>query len=212
VPSAAQVFKMSFGFSIGDFIAVGKLISEITSSLKNIGKVKSEYQDLIRALESLEASLHQLDKLQTNGTSPHLTSIKDSALSCRRPLEQFLERIRRYEKSLGEGSQEKPMSRSLDTLRWTFHERDKIRDLQTHLEVDISNIHILLAQYGQEKLDHISSSIKKQCAVMNEVNNTVNEQTVAVQSNNSILTKIYQMLTEEFYTSLSSLVSLVGKS
>jgi hypothetical protein len=39
---------MSFGFSIGDFIAVGKLIVNIVDSLHD---AKPEYQELIRELE-----------------------------------------------------------------------------------------------------------------------------------------------------------------
>lgn len=39
---------MSFGFSIGDFITVGKIISDIISALRDS---KSEYQALIREHE-----------------------------------------------------------------------------------------------------------------------------------------------------------------
>jgi len=39
---------MSFGFSIGDFITIGKIISDIISALRDS---KSEYQALTRELE-----------------------------------------------------------------------------------------------------------------------------------------------------------------
>ena len=39
---------MSFGFSVGDFIAVGKLVFEITDSLRGSSE---EYQELVRELE-----------------------------------------------------------------------------------------------------------------------------------------------------------------
>jgi hypothetical protein len=42
-PSNPLSAKMSFGFSVGDFIAVGKLIGEITCSLQTIGGARSEY-------------------------------------------------------------------------------------------------------------------------------------------------------------------------
>jgi hypothetical protein len=54
---------MSFGFSVGDFIAAGKLISDIINSLSDVGGSKSEYQELVRELESLQFALRHLDKL-----------------------------------------------------------------------------------------------------------------------------------------------------
>ena len=39
---------MSFGFSVGDFIAVGSLIAKCIDVLRN---TQSEYQELIRELE-----------------------------------------------------------------------------------------------------------------------------------------------------------------
>ena len=39
---------MSFGFSVGDFIAVGSLIVKLINTLRN---TQSEYQELIRELE-----------------------------------------------------------------------------------------------------------------------------------------------------------------
>jgi hypothetical protein len=55
---------MSFGFSVGDFIAVGKLIGEIISSLQTIGGAKSEYQELIREFDSLHTALRSLAQLE----------------------------------------------------------------------------------------------------------------------------------------------------
>ena len=39
---------MSFGFSVGDFIAVGQLIYDITNALRGS---RTEYQELVRELE-----------------------------------------------------------------------------------------------------------------------------------------------------------------
>ena len=59
---------MSFGFSVGDFIAIGKLIGDITSCLQSAGGARSEYQELIREFESLKVALCHLDRLN-NSTS-----------------------------------------------------------------------------------------------------------------------------------------------
>ena len=54
---------MSFGFSVGDFLAVGKLILDITKSLQSVGGAKSEYQEVIRQLKILNNALQQLHQL-----------------------------------------------------------------------------------------------------------------------------------------------------
>ena len=39
---------MSFGFAVGDFLAVGRLIYDITNALRGS---RAEYQELVRELE-----------------------------------------------------------------------------------------------------------------------------------------------------------------
>jgi hypothetical protein len=52
---------MSFGFSVGHFVAVGKIISEISNSLASDGGSKAEHQELQRELETLQQILRQPD-------------------------------------------------------------------------------------------------------------------------------------------------------
>lgn len=74
---------MSFGFSVGDFIALGKLIVDITTCLKNVGGSKSEYRDVVLELEYLQKALAHLDRLRPQGDSLGTDSIKYAALSWR---------------------------------------------------------------------------------------------------------------------------------
>ena len=53
---------MSFGFAIGDFIAVGRLTVDIVNSLR---ASKSDYQELIRELERYAAAL-MIDEIYTS--------------------------------------------------------------------------------------------------------------------------------------------------
>jgi hypothetical protein len=210
---------MSFGFSVGNFVAVGELIARITSSLKDAGGAKSEYQELLRALETLEAALHRVDKLQPSGsTSTNLVSIKYTALSCRRPLEEFLARTRKYDKSLGLWAKESAIKSTVDKLRWTFWQRDGLSNLQTYLEIHVGTINILLAEYGLEKLDHISSNqldieerLEDTRAIVDGIKDNIEVQALAVQRNSSLLTKLYQVVYGELSVSWTSLVNMVAK-
>src|ERR1700712_5343270 len=136
---------MSFGFSVGDFVAVGNLLVEITASLQGVRGAKSDYQELIRELEGLHKALQHVDKLQSNGASQrNLDSIKYAALSCRQPLEQFLGKIRRYEQSLGVSTADRNVLKStVDKLRWSFGRKDEIWRLQCSLNIHVGTINIL---------------------------------------------------------------------
>jgi hypothetical protein len=64
---------ISFGFSVGDFVAVGKLISDIVISLRSIGGASSEYQELTRGLNSLIKTLCYLLRLELKEDSSEST-------------------------------------------------------------------------------------------------------------------------------------------
>jgi hypothetical protein len=213
---------MSFGFSVGDFLAVGKLIADITTSLREAGGSKSEYQELLRELESLTHALKHLDKLPSNGTSANLESIKYAALSCRRPLEQFLGKIQKYDKALGIWGGANPIKKAAVKLRWAFGEKDEIKKLQSYLNIHIGTINILLAEHGLEMMNlasekgeldqlHIRERLVNTKSLIQWIKDSVIAQAAAVQNNNSMLTKLFGMVSGEFGSSLKSLGEMVAK-
>jgi len=145
---------MSFGFSVGDFVAIGKLVADITSALQSTGGAKSEYQELIREFQALEAALRHLDRLEDGGTnSESVKSVKCAALHCRQPLADFLSKIKKYDKSLGIWSRSNVVGKAAaDKLRWTFREKEDIKRLQTYLNIHVGTINMQLAELGLERM------------------------------------------------------------
>jgi hypothetical protein len=215
---------MSFGFSVGDFIAVGKLISDITSSLQTIGGAKSEYQELIREFNSLSAALRYLDQLQNKTSTPSklLDSIKCAALSCRYPLEAFLSKIRKYEASLSPWNQFRTGKTVADKLRWTFGEKDDIRRLQTYLNVHVGTINILLMEHGLERMDiyekraeEDASQIRQQLddanTALKDVAKTSAGEAVILRTMHSMLGNLWKVVCGEVKTSLQQVSQVVNK-
>jgi hypothetical protein len=211
---------MSFGVSVGDVIAVGKLVSDITNSLRDS---KSDYQEIVRELENLDNVLRHIDRLHRGGTSSRsLDSIKYAALSCRRPLEQFLGNIRKYENRIGVWGKGGILNRTKDKLKWALGHEDEIRKLQSYLNIHIGTINILLAEYGLEKMDiasdrisqdnfHIRERLEDTKWTMQRVKESAAAQTVAVQTTQSMLTRLLQMVSGEFKTSRQSLGEAVTR-
>ncbi|RSL54551.1 hypothetical protein CEP53_007403 [Fusarium sp. AF-6] len=88
---------MSFGFSIGDFLAAGKLINDIISSLRHSSA--SSYQELIVELHGLKRALDEIEHLECPpGQEAALNSVKVAALMCQYLLDQFASKLKKYER------------------------------------------------------------------------------------------------------------------
>jgi multidrug efflux pump subunit AcrA (membrane-fusion protein) len=214
---------MSFGFSIGDFVAIGTLIAEITSSLREAGGALSEYQELVRELEALHKALRHVDALRANSASQdHLDSIKYAALSCRQPLEEFLSKIRTYERSLGVRRGNSSLRATADKLRWSFGKKDEVRKLQSYLSIHVGTINILLAEYGLEKIDiaadraemdnlRVRERLDNTRGIVEFIKDKVVGQTLAIQTAQSMLIELFQMVGGEIKSSITSLSEAVVK-
>ena len=214
---------MSFGFSIGDFIAVGSLIADIISSLREAGGSKSEYQELLRELESLQHALSQLDKLRLHGSYPrNFDSIKYAALSCRRPLKDFLRKIQKFDKSLGVWSKRSKLQSVTDKLRWVCSHKDEIRRLQSYLNIHVGTINILLAEQNLKMLGiasekanadqvHVRRRLEETHEDIRWIKNDVSTQAIALQNANSMLLKLPQVVGGELKVSSRVLSEMVEK-
>ena len=145
---------MSFGYSVGDFIAVGKLTYEISECLQTTSSATEQFQELLRELKLLEAALRHLNKLGVvTPSSLTIDSIECAALSCHKPLDDFLTKIQKYDAALGVRSQTTSVQRAKRKLQWTFTMQDDIKRLQTYLHTHVATINVLLLQHGLERLD-----------------------------------------------------------
>jgi len=114
---------MSFGFSVGDFVAALKLIDSIISSLQTSST--SEYREITLELHGLRRALYEIERLQCSPSQqPAINAIKVAALNCQHPLKEFAEKLKKYESlglehggKLGKGNLWKLWGRK---LKWGF--------------------------------------------------------------------------------------------
>jgi len=218
-------FKMSFGFSIGDFIAIGKLIKDISSCLQDVGGAKAEYQELLRELECLQQALQYLDKLQqgrSSSPSLNLDSIKYAALSCRLPLEQFLGKMQKYDKSLGVWEKTGVIKSATDKLKWGFGQKEEARKLQGYLNIHVGTINILLAEHGLEKMDLASSEaaagqllirerLEDTRGIVESIRGNMNAQSLVIETTQKMTARLCEMIGGELRTSWRSLGEMIAK-
>ena len=89
---------MSFGISIGDFVAVGTLIKSIVCTLQTS---VSDHQELLLELDGLQRALDKIEHLQSDHEEQtEVNAVKVAALTCKYRLVDFAGKLKKYE-SLG---------------------------------------------------------------------------------------------------------------
>lgn len=74
-------------------------------------------------------------------------------MSCRTPLESFLNKIRKYDSTLGEGQPVKRIKTAARKFQFQFSTKDECQKLQNYLNLHVCSINTLLLEYGLETID-----------------------------------------------------------
>ncbi|KAH6680544.1 hypothetical protein B0J14DRAFT_648919 [Halenospora varia] len=152
-----------FGVGVGDFIAVGKLIWQISVELGKNSKASPEYQGLLLELEALKRALQQLQNLRpVQHELLQLDSIRAAALLCEIPLRKFLDKISKFEGRLGtagvRGNRYKGFGRR---MQWTTMYSDDAKELRTTLGSHVATIKLLLMTQTIHSLNAAEVSSKR---------------------------------------------------
>ncbi|MCJ1359926.1 MAG: hypothetical protein MMC33_009929 [Icmadophila ericetorum] len=193
---------------------MGDLINKL---LRDVGGAKSEYQELIRELQTLHNVLQHLDKLRSKSfSSTNVDSIKYAALSYRRPLEDFLAKVRKYESSLGVRGKDGIWKTATDKLSWSFLRKDNIQKFQNYLNIHVWIINILLLENGLDLLDlasvkassdclHIQKKLEETWDVICGIKTGVTTQAQMAWNTYSMLIQLFKIVNGEIRTSWKSL-------
>jgi hypothetical protein len=138
---------MSFGFSVGDFIAVTTLIADLTRALSASKGASAEYQQLILDLQVVEITLVQIDqmRLASQLNTSALNALSWIAKSTATSIADFMERTKKYQDSLsakGSGNKIKDLWMKVG---WTMYKPAEIRSLQQRLQLDLGSINCLIS-------------------------------------------------------------------
>ncbi|KAL2008637.1 hypothetical protein VTN00DRAFT_6831 [Thermoascus crustaceus] len=120
---------MSFGFSVGDFLAVANLIRGIVSSLRT----------------DSTASYNALIEAAVNG-------VKIAALVCQHPLDEFAGKLKKVQ-SLGIGKGGKLGRREMLVMwgrkvQWGFTMEEEVMKLRAYLAAHVGSLNMRLITYG----------------------------------------------------------------
>lgn len=110
------------------------------------GEAAPEYQSLVLELEALDRALHQLETLEpTQHELLQLRAIRATALTCQRPLQDFLTKISKFEGTMGtfnaKNNRFKGFSRR---MQWRKMFKEDVKNLRSVLGSHVGTINLLL--------------------------------------------------------------------
>ncbi len=143
---------MSFGYSVGDVIAIGSLLTKIISSLRASTGSSVQYQELIAELYCLQRAILEVEHLCRLLHSPFpdatMNSILYAVKVCRKPLGEFLQRIEKYRKRLRDGGSGNMMKDSWRKVGWALFKESEVRELREIAGMYTSSITLLMTTAG----------------------------------------------------------------
>lgn len=110
------------------------------------GEAAPMYQSLLLELEALDRALHQLQTLQPSQNELlQLNSIRATALSCGRPLQEFLDKISKFQPALGTFEMKDNRFKGFPRrMQWRMMYKDDVVELRSILGSHVATINLLL--------------------------------------------------------------------
>jgi len=210
---------MSFGLAVGDVIAVGKLIKDITDCLRSAGGAISECQELVKELEALKTALGGVNQLDNNVTP---SALLDTIKSCRERLDEFWAKIKPYESSLGSPSRSGSLRGTKDKLLWTFCRKEEVVQLQRNLQFysSVINMHLIRQVAGQVQdmrkntdavCTQIAERIRDTQDTLTDIGDDLSSQGAVASNIQTLVTGLHQFIFGEVKSFLADFGQLVNK-
>ncbi len=144
---------MSFGFSVGDFLAASKLINDIVSALRHSSV--SSYQELVRELHGLERALHQVEHLPCPpGQEAQVNAVKAVALTVQYPLNEFAAKLSKFERlDIRHSNVHVPTISDKAKgwgrkVQWGIVMEEDVAKLRTHIAAHVGSLNLRLTTLG----------------------------------------------------------------
>ena len=119
-----------------------------SQSTERTGGASSEYQAAIIELKGLKHALQHLQALEpTEDNLSHVNAVRDMALACQLPLQDFLIRLKKYESSLGSWADRTKYRDAGRKARWAIEFAAEVEKLRALIAAKQISINLLLATH-----------------------------------------------------------------
>jgi hypothetical protein len=136
---------MSFGWSAGDIAVALKLLFNLVEALDSADGASRNYREAVGFLKDLTRTLTPLEKLKDYNAYPSYASeISGQLQHIKKPIEDFLSSILKYEPSLGAKAPQGRHQQICRKLQWYLWKENKVIALRDTIESHMQIIDILM--------------------------------------------------------------------
>lgn len=144
-----QPFNMSFGFGVGDVIAVLGLFERIAREIEQYHAAPRHFQQLQVELGLMKSTLSHVLQIQPQSPDERasIEQIRAVALHCQQPLLDFIEKMRQREPNLGNFRTAGTLAAVRTRLHWSLVSRADVEGLRRVLLSEMLALNVLLATH-----------------------------------------------------------------
>ncbi|KAH7008663.1 hypothetical protein EDB80DRAFT_872466 [Ilyonectria destructans] len=154
---------MSFGFGVGDVIAVMGLFERLATEMSNYRDAPQHFQQLQAELGLLRSTIQNVLQIEPSSDeeAKNLGLIRAIAIHCNQPLQAFIQKMRVKEKGLGHFRTSGLLASVGTRLHWSMISRKDVEDLRKVLLSEMLAINILLGTHQLISLRRLHPEIEK---------------------------------------------------
>lgn len=136
---------MSFGWSVGDIAQAIIIVTKIVKALDSADGAPAHYCEAVSFLTNLKRTLEPLKTFERTGLDPvDAAEISEHVGKIQFALEVFLERVGKYQSSLGSDTKPGRHRYVANKLKWRFVESGAVDMLRKGVESHMSVLNSLL--------------------------------------------------------------------
>ncbi|KAF4336870.1 hypothetical protein FBEOM_9250 [Fusarium beomiforme] len=150
--------NMSFGYAVGDVIAVLGLFERIAIELRNYKDAPMHFQRLRAELDLVRRTLKHVLIMEPESPAEHQTleKIRSIIMHCSQPLQSMADKMRAKESSLGHFKTTRSLSSIGTRLHWSMIAQGDVEELRKTIMSQMAAINILLSVQQMNRIQHIA--------------------------------------------------------
>ncbi|RYP28695.1 hypothetical protein DL767_007092 [Monosporascus sp. MG133] len=142
--------SVGFGFSVGDFLAVLRLVGTVIDALRESSDVSSSFRSLINELYALESALLHVKRLDADVSHVEKVALQQAASQCQRTIDAFYKKIQKYQPYLQQGGTDSRIKDAWAKIKWAVCKKDDLETFRAEISGHTRSIEILLLSMQME--------------------------------------------------------------
>lgn len=155
-----------FGFSVGDFIAVLKLVGTVIDALTEPSNAPASFRSLTKELWALENALIRVKRLDLDDNHIDKAALRQAACRCQETIDTFYEKIRKYQPRLAGGGTDLRLKDTWAKVKWALCKKDDVEAFRAEIRGHTGSIEILLSSI---QIESTTTQSRKQYAQHKEL-------------------------------------------